>query len=65
MDPDLLVTKRGMSRELCRFPGFELVRACQGRGRIVELDADLVDDPGLPMLEAAESLREQLHATSK
>jgi iron complex transport system substrate-binding protein len=65
MDPEVLVTKRGMSRELCRFPGFELVRACQGRGRIIELDADLADDPGLPMLEAAESLREQLHATTQ
>ena len=64
IDPEVIVTKRGMSRELCRFPGFELVRACQGKGRIVELDADLADDPGLPMLEAAESLHEQLHGTS-
>jgi hypothetical protein len=53
-----------MTRELCRFPGLPLVRACQGRGRIIELDADLADDPGLPMLEAAESLHEQLHATA-
>jgi ABC-type Fe3+-hydroxamate transport system substrate-binding protein len=61
MDPDVLVTKRGMSRDLCGFPGLQGLKPCSGRGRIVELDAELIDDPGLPMLEAAEELRAQVH----
>lgn len=61
LDPEVLVTKRGMGDELCRFPGLHNLRPCRGRGRIVELDPDLVDDPGLPMLELAESLRRQVH----
>ncbi|MFI5309129.1 MAG: ABC transporter substrate-binding protein [Polyangiales bacterium] len=61
LDPDVLVTPRGMAQQLCKAPGLEALRPCGGEGRIVELDADLVDDPGLPMLELAESLRQQIH----
>jgi iron complex transport system substrate-binding protein len=61
MDPEVLVTKRGMGAELCRFPGLERLRPCRGRGRIAELDTELIDDPGLPMLEVAEALHAQVH----
>jgi iron complex transport system substrate-binding protein len=61
MDPDVLVTKHGMAQELCRSPGLERLRPCQGQGRIAELDLDLADDPGLPILDLAESLRAQVH----
>jgi iron complex transport system substrate-binding protein len=56
LDPDVLVTKRGMGRELCASPGLSALRACSGRARVVELDAELIDDPGLPMLEVTEEL---------
>jgi len=61
LNPELLVTRRGMGADLCRFPGLERLRPCSGRGRIVELDPELIDDPGLPILELAEALREQVH----
>jgi iron complex transport system substrate-binding protein len=62
-DPDVLVTKRGMARELCAAPGLSALRACRGEARIIELEAELIDDPGLPMLEAAEELRTRVHGT--
>lgn len=56
LDPEVLVTKRGMAGELCAAPGLSALRACSGRARIVELDAELIDDPGLPMLDVTEEL---------
>jgi iron complex transport system substrate-binding protein len=61
LDPDVLVTKRGMARELCAAPGLSALRACRGQARIVEIDADLIDDPGLPMLDAAEELHARVY----
>lgn len=61
LDPEVLVTKRGMGKDLCQVPGLERLRPCSGRGKLAELDLDLVDDPGLPMLELAEMLRAQVH----
>ncbi len=37
------------------------VGPCRGRGRIVELDGELLDEPGLAMLEAAEGLFEAVY----
>jgi iron complex transport system substrate-binding protein len=65
LDPEVLVTKRGMAKEVCRAPGLGLLRPCRGQGRIAELDNDLVDDPSLPILELAESLRTQIHGPRK
>jgi iron complex transport system substrate-binding protein len=61
MDPDVLVTKSAMGVELCRFPGLGGLRPCRGEGRIVELDAELIDDPGLPILEVTETLHAIVH----
>ncbi len=61
LDPDVLVTRRGMAQSICNAPGLSQLRPCHGQGRIAELDPDLADDPGLPMLELAESLRAQIH----
>jgi iron complex transport system substrate-binding protein len=61
LDPDVIVTRRGMGAALCRFPGLGALRPCRGLGRIAELDAELIDDPGLPMLDVSEALREQIH----
>ncbi|HEX5655849.1 MAG TPA: ABC transporter substrate-binding protein [Polyangiales bacterium] len=57
LDPDLLLTRTGMSGSLCRHPGLGLIRPCQPGGRIIELDGALLDDPSPTMLEAAEALR--------
>lgn len=57
IDPDVLLTRTGMSASLCRHPGLDRLRPCQPGGRILELDAALLDDPGPTMLEAAEALR--------
>lgn len=58
MDPELIVTKRGMGASLCRLPGLEHLRPCRGRGRIIELEPSLIDEPGPPMLDAARALYE-------
>jgi iron complex transport system substrate-binding protein len=57
IDPEVLLTRTGMSPSLCRHPGLALIRPCQPGGRIIELDGALLDDPGPTMLEAAEALR--------
>ena len=63
LDPDVLVTKQGMAATLCAFPGLGQLRACRGAAgaRVVELDAELADVTGLPMLDAAQQLRAAIH----
>jgi iron complex transport system substrate-binding protein len=60
LDPELLVTKQGMAKDLCGYPGLAHLRPCR-TARVYELDGELADDPGLPMLELAEALRTQVH----
>jgi len=60
LDPELIVTHHGMARSLCAHPGLEQLSACREQ-RIVELDGALLGDPGLAMLEAAESLFDAVH----
>jgi iron complex transport system substrate-binding protein len=54
--PDLIVTRGGQADRICAYPGMDHLGPCRGRGRIVTLDAELLDEPGLGMLEAAEEL---------
>jgi iron complex transport system substrate-binding protein len=54
--PDLIVTKQGMSTAVCAFPGADHLPACHEPDRIVELPAELLDEPGPAMLEAAEAI---------
>lgn len=60
LDPDLIVTREGMRATLCDHPLLSRLRACDGA--VIELDGDLLDDPGVGMLDAAEQLRERLNA---
>jgi iron complex transport system substrate-binding protein len=60
LDPELIVTHDGMGRSLCAHPGLGALSACR-KQRIIELDGALLGDPGLPMLEAAESLFDAVH----
>ena len=61
LDPEVIVTHRGMTLALCRHPGLDRLRACGPDGRIVEVDGFLIGDPGLHMLEAAETVFEAVH----
>jgi iron complex transport system substrate-binding protein len=61
LDPELLVTAEGKADELCHIPGLERLRPCRGEGRIVEVPAAVLIDPGTPMLEAAEAVRRAVH----
>ncbi len=56
LDPEVLLTKRGMAAVVCRHAGLSALRPCTGQGRVVELDGPLLDDPGPIMLDAAEAL---------
>lgn len=55
LDPELLVTNEGMGAMLCSHPGLSRLKACSA-GWVVEMDPDLLGDPGLEMLDAAESV---------
>jgi iron complex transport system substrate-binding protein len=56
LGPELIVTREGFSDGVCRYPGMDHIAPCQGQGRIIELPSELLDEPGLGMLEAAEEL---------
>ncbi len=55
LDPDVIVTRAGMAEVLCGHPTLSRLRACPEA--MVEVDGDLLDDPGPGMLEAAETVR--------
>ena len=58
LDPPLIVTNAGMRAELCAEPWQARLRACNSPHGVLELPANVIGDPGLGMLAAAE----QLHA---
>lgn len=59
LDPPLVVTERGMARELCANRWLGELRACRDPARsFIELPSELLGDPGLGMLDAAEALRD-------
>ena len=58
-NPSVLVTEPGMSARLCAREGIAQTEAC-ARGRIAEIDADLLGDPGPTMLDAAEALADRI-----
>ncbi len=55
LDPELVVTRRGVGRTICAHPGLEALAACRNRG-IVEVDGDLLDAVGVGILDAAEAV---------
>ncbi len=55
LDPDVLVTRRGMGPALCRRPALTDLRACRNDG-VVEIDGALLDAPGPGILDAAEAV---------
>jgi iron complex transport system substrate-binding protein len=61
LDPDLIVTATGMGAGLADLPGAQDIRALRDH-RIVEVDPDLLDSPGLTMLDAAEALADGIQS---
>jgi iron complex transport system substrate-binding protein len=61
LSPDVIVTKQGMAAAVCSFPGADHLAACAQPARIVEIPAELVDEPGPSMLEAAEEIYRQVY----
>lgn len=54
--PEIIVTREGFAEGICKYPGMDHAPPCRGQGRIVELPGELLDEPGLAILEAAETL---------
>ena len=66
LDPDLLVTQPASVKLLCRVSGLARLRACQDGGAgIIGIDDAVLGDPGLGMLEAAETLRDRAYGPPK
>ncbi|HKU43382.1 MAG TPA: ABC transporter substrate-binding protein [Polyangiales bacterium] len=60
LDAPWIVTTTGMRAALCSDAWLGQSQACRN-GRVVEIQAALLDDPGLRMLDAAEALRDQVY----
>ncbi len=56
LDPEVIVTMRGMGERLRRLPGLAAMRAARSPDGIIQLDGALLTDPGPAMLDAAEAL---------
>ena len=63
LDPEIIVTRQGATGAICGFAGLATLRACSDRGRVIELPASLLDDPGPALLEAAELLYTLVHGS--
>lgn len=55
-DPELIVMQTGMRAALCERSELSRLRACGARGRVIELDPQLLNDAGFGMLEASEQV---------
>jgi len=58
LDPEVVVTQLGMRAALCGRAELGRLRACGERGSVLEIDAQLLSDAGLGMLEAAERIHD-------
>jgi iron complex transport system substrate-binding protein len=57
IDPDVIVTHRGMRDRICEHAGLTGLRACASRSAVVSLDDGLLGDPGPAMVDAARRVR--------
>lgn len=56
LDPEIVVTREDARQSLCDYPGMNMLGPCRGKGRIVALPGDLLDEAGPGMLDTAELL---------
>lgn len=61
IDPDLVVTGFGMRRRLCERSGLAILRACKSPDRVIEVDGELLGNPGPSMVDAARLVREAVY----
>jgi hypothetical protein len=54
-----------MSAAVCAFPGADHLAACHEPDRIIELPAELLDEPGPAMLEAAEAIYRRVYSEQR
>lgn len=54
LDPEVIVTQSGMRAALCGRAELGRLRACGPQGTVIEVEAQLLSDAGLGMLDAAE-----------
>ncbi len=64
LDPPWIITNPGTERTLCRHPGFQSLSACK-TGRIRSVETELLTDPGLGMLGAAEAVHAAVYGDGK
>ncbi len=55
LDPPWVITNPGTERSLCRHPGFRSLSACRA-GQVRSIETDLLTDPGLGIVQAAEAV---------
>jgi iron complex transport system substrate-binding protein len=55
LDPPWIITNTGTEQSLCRHPGLQSLTACRS-GQIRSVEARLLTDPGLGMVEAARAV---------
>jgi iron complex transport system substrate-binding protein len=56
LDPEVIVTQSGMHAALCERAELGRLRACGPSGQVIEVDAQLLSDAGLGILDAAEQI---------
>jgi iron complex transport system substrate-binding protein len=61
LDPPWIITNEPGEDVLCSLPGLETLRACKEHN-VRSVDADLMSDPGLGMLRAAEAVHEVMYS---
>lgn len=61
LDPEVIVTAPGGRAGLCARAELALLRACGQAGRAIEVDAELLNDAGFGMLDAAERIHAQVY----
>jgi iron complex transport system substrate-binding protein len=65
LDPEVIVTQRGMADALCALTELDRLSACKAHPpAIVEVDPSLLSDPGSGMLPTAERIRDGVLALS-
>jgi iron complex transport system substrate-binding protein len=64
LDPPWIITNPGTERSLCRHPGFQSLSACR-EGRVRSIETDLLTDPGLGILRAAEAVHAAVYGEDR
>lgn len=60
LNPQWIITNKGREDAFCRHAGFDALDACQA-SQVRGIDTDLMSDPGLGILKAAEAVRDAVY----